>query len=223
MPDFYDGCLDCYSKGRKCFAEKCFECSRPEITVEEWIHSLGIFHPKRNSEYKNSLWSQAIIRAKRKSVPIIATFGRVLALYLENYLDYLKPYVIVSVPSSLSDNQLVFTGLENCPTQLLAWFTFKNLKDKKWVAIEDVLVQAKDKGKKQRHCRTDLQRRNNIKGIYRVLEPEKVSGRNIILIDDVLTSGATMKECADTLLNAGAKTVVGLALARTQRNGGILQ
>ncbi len=47
---------------------------------------------------------------------------------------------------------------------------------------------------------------------------DKVRGRKILLIDDVLTTGATVRECSDTLLQAGASAVNILTIARTVRN-----
>ena len=57
-------------------------------------------------------------------------------------------------------------------------------------------------------------RRANISGAYRVLDPELVADKRILLIDDIITTGATMSECAKTLLLAGADKVMGAALAR---------
>ena len=45
---------------------------------------------------------------------------------------------------------------------------------------------------------------------------ERASGRNIVLIDDVFTTGATIKECCQTLLKAGAAKVFVLTLARVR-------
>lgn len=47
---------------------------------------------------------------------------------------------------------------------------------------------------------------------------EKVRGRNVLLIDDVLTTGATVRECSDMLLRAGATAVNILTIARTVKN-----
>lgn len=47
---------------------------------------------------------------------------------------------------------------------------------------------------------------------------DKVRGRDILLIDDVLTTGATVRECSDTLLRAGANAVNVLTIARTVKN-----
>ena len=51
------------------------------------------------------------------------------------------------------------------------------------------------------------QRRANVLGVYRVIDPDLVSGKRILLLDDILTTGATAGECARVLLTAGAKEV----------------
>ncbi len=56
-------------------------------------------------------------------------------------------------------------------------------------------------------------RRANILGAYRVLDRQLVAGKRILLLDDVLTTGATASECAKTLLTAGAKEVYFAAVA----------
>ena len=60
-------------------------------------------------------------------------------------------------------------------------------------------------------------RKQNVKDAYEAVDPELISGKRILLIDDVITTGATMEECARTLLRAGASSVVCAALARPQK------
>ncbi len=50
----------------------------------------------------------------------------------------------------------------------------------------------------------------NVKGCYRVIEEQAVKGKTIVLVDDVYTTGATLRECARTLRKAGAKCVIGV-------------
>ena len=56
-------------------------------------------------------------------------------------------------------------------------------------------------------------RRANVLGIYRCIDPEVVMGRRVLLLDDVLTTGATAGECARVLLTAGAKAVICATIA----------
>ncbi len=57
-------------------------------------------------------------------------------------------------------------------------------------------------------------RRDNLRGVFAVRDAGAVAGRAVILVDDVVTTGATLAACAHALLAAGATTVVGCALAR---------
>lgn len=63
------------------------------------------------------------------------------------------------------------------------------------------------------------ERRRNMKGAFTVRPSliDAVKGRNILLIDDVLTTGATVSACARTLLDAGAEAVDVLTLAMVMR------
>ena len=45
-------------------------------------------------------------------------------------------------------------------------------------------------------------------------KPEEISGRVVVLVDDVMTTGATLSACARALTRAGAAKVLGLTLAR---------
>lgn len=51
------------------------------------------------------------------------------------------------------------------------------------------------------------ERRANVLGVYQVLHPEQLAGKKILLLDDIVTTGATASECARVLLTAGAKEV----------------
>jgi ComF family protein len=57
-------------------------------------------------------------------------------------------------------------------------------------------------------------RRANLRDAFAVTSPALVAGRTVILLDDVVTTGATLAAAAKALLGAGAKRVIGVALAR---------
>ena len=58
-------------------------------------------------------------------------------------------------------------------------------------------------------------RRRNVRGAFDVVRAEAIAGRHIVLVDDVLTTGATASECARSLSRAGASAVGVLTIART--------
>jgi len=61
------------------------------------------------------------------------------------------------------------------------------------------------------------QRRANVLGVYRIRDPETVQGKRILLLDDILTTGATAGECARVLLTAGAREVHCAAMAAPRK------
>jgi len=60
-------------------------------------------------------------------------------------------------------------------------------------------------------------RRRNVAGAFQVRRPSKIQGKNVLLVDDVLTTGATARACALALKRAGAAQVIVLTLARADR------
>jgi ComF family protein len=67
------------------------------------------------------------------------------------------------------------------------------------------------------HSQTELDaaaRRANVRNAFEVRRPAYIVGRHVILVDDVLTTGATLSECARRLRDAGATAVGALTVAR---------
>lgn len=58
------------------------------------------------------------------------------------------------------------------------------------------------------------ERRANVRGAYAVPDPERIRGKVVLLVDDVFTTGATIRECAGVLRKAGAKDVRALTVAQ---------
>jgi ComF family protein len=57
------------------------------------------------------------------------------------------------------------------------------------------------------------QRAENMRDAFVVSQPEMIDGKNVILVDDVMTTGATLNECARMLQEAGAKRILAATLA----------
>ncbi len=67
---------------------------------------------------------------------------------------------------------------------------------------------------------TQNQRKENLRGAFVVTDPGMVAGREILLVDDVLTTGTTASECARVLRRAGATEVWVATVARTLKKSG---
>jgi ComF family protein len=60
----------------------------------------------------------------------------------------------------------------------------------------------------------------NLRDAFRVVEPERVKGKTVIVVDDVMTTGTTVSECARVLKKAGAGPVWAATVARTLKSAG---
>ena len=148
---------------------------------------------------------QALLRYKfQGSSGYAGTFGRLLADCIRAELR--GQYDLISwVP--LSRERLRERGYDQA--MLLAQAAA--------LELQDVAVSTLDKvrnAEKQSGVGSAEKRRANISGAYRVADAELIQGRRILLIDDIVTTGATLSECARTLLEGGASQVVCATVAR---------
>lgn len=67
------------------------------------------------------------------------------------------------------------------------------------------------------HSLGSNERKGNVFGIYEINEPQKVNDKNILLVDDIKTTGSTLDECAKMLKLAGAQTVRCVTFAVTKK------
>lgn len=77
----------------------------------------------------------------------------------------------------------------------------------------DILEKTKDTPA-QSSLKGRARRKANVSGTYAVKEKELVKNKRILVIDDIITTGATLSECARVLLNAGARKVACAVLCR---------
>ena len=78
--------------------------------------------------------------------------------------------------------------------------------------VDDALIRVKDTAT-QTHL-TARKRASNVSAAFTVRRPAKVRDRRILLVDDVMTTGATLNECSRALKEAGAVRVLAATLAR---------
>jgi ComF family protein len=149
---------------------------------------------------------RSILRFKFKGKTEYAeTYGRILAECIARHLP--GRYDIISwIP--LSATRAKSRGYDQA--MLLALAAALELDD---VAVE-TLVKTRD-ARAQSTLSDRTQRAANISGAYRPADAELIAGKRVLLVDDIVTTGSTLSECARTLLDAGALSVCAAALAKT--------
>lgn len=80
------------------------------------------------------------------------------------------------------------------------------------VPYANVLEKVTDNREQHKLHRAD--RQQNVLGVYAIRQDEIVHGKRFLLLDDIMTTGATLQECAGQLIAAGAKQVICAVAAR---------
>ena len=135
-------------------------------------------------------------------------YGRLMAQCVQDHLAG-KYDLITWVP--LSEQRRKARGYDQA--MLLAEAAALELGD---VAAE-TLTKVRDTSAQSGLGKDDSARRANVLGAYRPTDPELIAGRRVLLMDDVVTTGSTLSECARTLRTAGAADVVCVTLARARK------
>ena len=118
---------------------------------------------------------------------------------------------LLLIPVPLTKTRLRERGYNQAA--LLADRVFEVLQEKGYrVELrEDILLKRRDTAQ-QKHMDFSS-RMENVAGAYHVAKRKECRGRRVVLIDDILTTGATGSECASRLLSAGASEVIFLTAA----------
>lgn len=69
---------------------------------------------------------------------------------------------------------------------------------------------------KQSSIRDAARRQENVRNVYALIDPKRVQGRRILLVDDIVTTGSTLRECTRVLREAGAEAVLCATVAQAQ-------
>ncbi|MGM9933511.1 MAG: ComF family protein [Clostridium sp.] len=190
-------CIVCKEDGFNGLCSKCRRSIRRIRDSNANIESYG---------YYGGVLKELILKFKYYSN---FTAGDILAGFLEEYIvdnfDY-KDFIITYIPLSKSCKRK--RGFNQC--QYLA----ERISDDLEIPIKEVLIKKRE-NKEQKKLKYN-ERHENIKGVFELKDNFNVTGLNLILIDDVTTSGATMEEGCRILKKYGAKQIKLLTLAKSQ-------
>jgi len=139
--------------------------------------------------------------------PAAAVLGRMLHEAMEA-LDVAAGTVVVTVPlHQRKQRQRGFNQVD-----LIAQAAMK--RESRSMSLRLDILQRQRETQSQIGL-TSHQRRENMRSAFAVARPQEISGREVLLVDDVYTTGTTLSECAKILKRAGASKVLVATVART--------
>jgi len=132
--------------------------------------------------------------------------GRELANLVTRDKDYLEADLIIPVP--LHKTKLRERGFNQSLLLSQAIFKLSNIPVNQKVLKRIRYTQPQSK-------LNTVERQQNVNDAFRVIESSDVKGKTVILVDDVLTTGSTMRACAESLESAGVTKILALTAAAT--------
>ncbi len=202
-------CVFCQKILTKGLKGVCLQCEKSIMyTQNPRMEKRGEFYELCLSplQYKGAV-RDSILRYKFRGVCSYSeTYGRLIAETVKNDPDS-NCEIVTWVP--VSAKRLRKRGYDQ--SLLIAKETAK--------ILELPLVKALTKPRHtppQSGINGDDKRRANVAGAYEVSLGSELFGKRVLLIDDIVTSGATLSECTRVLLMGGAETVICATLARAE-------
>lgn len=219
-------CLNCYLPGAyicpRCQKDlkepkftSCFFCQKRSLYGLTHQNCLKKLHINGVSFlfYYNNLLKKIIKNTKyRLATEVLRELTRIIKPETFNHLEFYKKLSEKTYlqPIPLSPKKFRERGFNQA--FLITKFFQKYLN----FPITDFLVRIKET-KSQAELKTKKERYNNLKGAFKInpnCQQDLILKSRIILIDDVITTGSTVKEAAKTLKKAGADKVYVLGLAK---------
>ena len=148
--------------------------------------------------------------------PAARVLGRLLAKAIAGFGEPLLVKGAVVVPVPLHRRKLRERGFNQ--TELIAREALKLSPWKGKLSLRPRVLERRRETRSQIGL-TRPQRKENMRGAFEVVRPQEIAGREILLVDDVFTTGTTVSECAGVLRRAGATKVYVATVARTLKWG----
>jgi competence protein ComFC len=199
-------CQDCLKKVLPLQMPLCTVCGVPMVSTGKCIqcrNSRPQFHLLRSWAVFDGSIRKAIHQLKYKRD---ISLGVVLAGFMASYIKGMNWPIDIVIPVPLARKRKNERGYNQA--SLIAFPLSLQLR---WKYVSGGLARIRETESQVGLNSTD--RQENVINAFRAVR-KYVEGKNILLVDDVATTGATLSSCAQALHTGGAKTVYALTVAR---------
>jgi competence protein ComFC len=213
-------CEECLGSFPALPARVCAICGSPALAVstlpengvapltcmdcEERTYSFE--RARSYAAYRGVLMRAVVLLKFERIDPLAAYFGERVASVAKR--DSLAADIVVPVPlHRVRERERGFNQAE-----LIAREVAKRLR----LPLKPVLL-TRTKARPDKHILSFDERWRIVRGAFATRPGSQVDNKRVLLLDDVMTTGATLDACAKALLEAGAKSVIGLTVARAVR------
>ena len=198
-------CEACWSETRIYTDEEriCLKCGAPDQERCGRCEELAFTAARAAGMYKGALRESVLLLKRQPYVP----------QYVESLLAEVVTREPLSrstrvIPVPLHPQRLRTRGFNQA--SIIGQTASKALK----LPLDEVSLVRVSTTEKYRAGMDTKGRRDTVAGAFRVAYPRLIAGEDILLVDDVFTTGATVSACAEVLFDAGAKSVFVLTIGR---------
>jgi len=204
---FPRACAGCSAQHTALCVQCLSRCARSSELKPKWIEAIFSYKEKA---IRGVLWNIKY-KGDTTAIEVLAEvlYDTIIASVYEDRLPGLsKTYLIIPIP--MTQKSLRERGYNQ--SELLARAICKKDGEKIFKLETKLLVKNKWT-ENQMSIKNRRDRLNNIKGCFSIKDNSSIKGRGVILIDDIVTTGATLNEARRALLSAGAKNVIAFTVA----------
>ena len=207
-------CVSCKKRG----VDLCIDClsdsPKAERECVEWIFPLFDY---RHPPMKKSIWLLKY-KNRKKLAKIFADvlYGKIIEELSElSQMKNFREPLLIPIPLSSKRYQERGYNQAELICDKLVEIDAKNIKnnpEKNFTLVKNVLIKTKET-KHQANIKDRRERLKNLTDSFSVRNKDVIKNKNIILIDDVTTTGTTLEEACKTLKQSGAKKIIAFTVA----------
>lgn len=189
----------------------CIKCKNKIMNSNIFLNQLDFYKNSFIEEHfylflYTGIMREKILQYKFKEQTYLANMILEFCIKNEKLYRFFKKYdIICSVPISKSRKRKRGYNQSELIAKKISKITLLHFEKNIIMKVKNNTPQSKLNKK---------QRQENVKNVYKIQNQQKIKNKNILLFDDIYTTGATVNECAKVLKNAGCKNVGVLTIAK---------